>query len=247
MTGRTGEETVAARGGAAAGAAEAAVPACSGPLDARGFVELSEYAPEVLQEVRYATTYNFLGARVDGYEQPCALMTRQAARALRSAARGLAGRGLRLRVFDAYRPQRAVDHFVRWAADEADVAMREAFYPGVDKADLFDLGFVARRSSHAHGSTVDLTLVDERSGRELDMGSHFDLFGDASRTDYTGLSPRQVENRAVLTDAMLREGFTGIESEWWHFTLADEPYPDVFFDFPVRHGVAGRDLGGRGA
>lgn len=208
--------------------------------DATGFVLLTDVVPDVLLEMRYFSTYNFVGARIDGYEQPVALLTREAAQALACAAEDAAALGYRLKIWDAYRPQAAVDHFVRWAADVADTRMKDAFYPDVDKADLFDLGFVARKSGHSRGSTVDLTLVREGMGREADMGSPFDWFGELSHPGYVGeLTEGQRAMRALLADVMCRAGFRPLETEWWHFTLADEPYPDTYFTFPVRADVVG--------
>lgn len=210
--------------------------------DASGFVLLTDVVSDALIEMRYASTYNFTGEVVAGYEQPVALVTREAARALARASDAARERGYRLKVWDAYRPQRAVDRFVRWAADVSDVRMKGIFYPEVDKARLFDEGYVASRSSHTRGSTVDLTLVCEATGREADMGGPFDFFGELSHPDYAGtLTPGQRAVRRLLADVMEGAGFLPISSEWWHFTLADEPYPDTYFTFPVRADVVGRN------
>ena len=199
-----------------------------------GFVLLADAVPDILQEIRYYSTYNFVGSRIDGYEQPCAILTAEAAQALRAVSDELLAEGYRLKVYDAYRPQSAVDHFVRWAEDREDTAMRPCFYPEEEKSQLFAHGYIAARSGHSRGSTVDLTLLDEASGKELDMGGTFDYFGAPSHTDYAGLTPEQRANRALLRDAMLRHGFRAIRTEWWHFTLQEEPFPDTYFDFPVR-------------
>lgn len=199
-----------------------------------GFVLLADAVPDILQEIRYYSTYNFVGSRIDGYEQPCAILTAEAAQALRAVSDELLAEGYRLKVYDAYRPQSAVDHFVRWAEDREDTAMRPYFYPEEDKSQLFAHGYIAARSGHSRGSTVDLTLLDEASGKELDMGGTFDYFGAPSHTDHAGLTPEQQANRALLRDAMLRHGFRAIKTEWWHFTLQEEPFPDTYFDFPVR-------------
>ena len=204
------------------------------PLDSRGFVSVSEAIPDVLRDIRYHSTYNFVGQRVDGYEAPVALLTREAAAALRLVSDDLRAQGLRLVIYDGYRPQRAVDHFVRWAADLTDTAMKPVFYPDVEKADLFDKGFIARRSGHSRGSTVDLTLLDENSGQLLDMGGPFDFFGELSHPGYAGVTPEQHANRMLLQQAMVQRGFKPLSTEWWHFTLVNEPYPDTYFDFPVR-------------
>lgn len=199
-----------------------------------GFVLVGEAIPDALLDIRYYTTYNFVGARIDGYEAPVAVLTLEAAEALKLVSDDMKQQGLRLVIYDAYRPQQAVDHFARWAEDIADTRMKAVFYPDVDKADLFEKGFIARRSGHSRGSTVDLTLLDEKSGTLLDMGGPFDFFGELSHPDYTGVTPAQHANRMLLQSAMVKRGFKPLSTEWWHFTLVDEPYPKTFFDFPVR-------------
>ena len=141
--------------------------------------------------------------------------------------------GYRLKVFDAYRPSRAVKHFVFWGIEDQDVRMKPYFYPEMEKQELFSRGYVASKSSHSRGSTIDLTLLDMNTGKELDMGSPFDLFSEVSHPDYRGIKQAQYENRMLLQRAMLRSGFEPIDCEWWHFTLGQEPYPDTYFDFPV--------------
>ena len=204
------------------------------PHCADGFVSISEAIPDALLDVRYYTTYNFVGQRIDGYEEPIALLTKEAAAALRLVSDDLRAQGYRLVIYDAYRPQRAVDHFVRWAEDLTADAMKPIFYPEVDKAELFSRGFIAKRSGHSRGSTVDLTLLEEYTGMLLDMGGPFDYFGERSHPLYPGVTPAQHANRMLLRDAMLRRGFKPLNTEWWHFTLIDEPCPDTYFDFPVR-------------
>ncbi len=199
-----------------------------------GFVSLGEFIPDAILEIRYYSAYNFVGARIDGYEAPVALATKEAAEAIKLVSNDLKKKGLRLVIYDAYRPQRAVDHFVRWAEDGQDTAMKAVFYPDVDKADLFRLDFIARRSGHSRGSTVDVTLLDEATGLRLDMGGPFDFFGELSHPDYGGITPQQRANRMLLQEAMGRRGFKPLSSEWWHFTLRDEPYPQTYFDFPIR-------------
>ncbi|MDO4404180.1 MAG: M15 family metallopeptidase [Atopobiaceae bacterium] len=201
--------------------------------DCSGFVLLADYVPGIIQEIRYYSTYNFIGDRIDGYEEPCALMTLEGARALKAVANEMNARGLRLKVFDAYRPATAVKHFVLWGIEDLDLRMKPYFYPDLKKDELFEKGYIAARSTHSRGSTVDLTLLDMSTGKEVDMGSPFDYFGEASHPDYTGITDEQYENRMILRKAMLRNGFLPIDCEWWHFTLADEPYPDTYFDFPV--------------
>ena len=211
------------------------------PMDHSDFVVITDIIPDVILEIRYYSTYNFVGARIDGYEAPVAMLTRQAADSLKVVSDELKAQGYRLKIWDAYRPQRAVNHFIRWAENLQDTAMKSIFYPMVDKTLLFEQGYIWARSSHSKGSTVDLTLVDAATGKELDMGSPFDWFGEESHPDYMGGPLKEDgkwgrihKNRRILWDAMLRHGFTMIDSEWWHFTLADEPYPDTYFDFPVK-------------
>jgi D-alanyl-D-alanine dipeptidase/GNAT superfamily N-acetyltransferase len=209
--------------------------------DSSDFVVLGDVIPEALMEIRYYTDYNFTGERIDGYEEPAALLTKQAAAALQAVSDDCAGRGLRLKIYDAYRPQRAVDHFVRWAKDVNDVRMKEIFYPEVNKAELFEKGYIASHSSHTRGSTVDLTLAEAATGEELDMGGTFDYFGERSHPDFPGISEQQRQNRNLLRDLMVRHGFAPIAEEWWHFTLEQEPYPDTYFTFPVSRGSLKRE------
>ena len=202
-------------------------------MDRSGFVEIAETVPDVILEIRYYSTFNFIGDRIDGYTEPTALLTKEAATALRAASDEFAKKGFRLKIYDAYRPQRAVDHFVRWAKDLSDMRMKQVFYPELPKEKLFDLGFIAEHSGHSRGSTVDLTLFDMSLARDVDMGGYFDFFGDISHYEHPGLTDAQRQNRALLRDVMIHAGFAPYENEWWHFTLADEPYPDIYFDFPV--------------
>ena len=205
--------------------------------DASGFVVLADHVPSIIQEIRYHSSYNFIGDRIDGYEEPVAFLTREAARALRSAANELLVKGYRLKVFDAYRPAVAVKHFVLWGIEDQDIRMKPYFYPDLEKQDLFARGYIAKQSSHSRGSAIDLTLLDMKTGQELDMGSSFDFFGEISHPDYTGITDEQLENRMTLQHAMVRNGFLPIDCEWWHFMLADEPYPDTYFSFPVAYDV----------
>ena len=202
-------------------------------MDPSGFVLLADYIPGIVQEIRYYSTYNFIGDRIDGYEQPCALLTIEAARALKSVSNEVMVQGYRLKVFDAYRPACAVRHFVLWGIEDQDVRMKPYFYPDLQKQDLFVKGYIASRSGHSRGSTVDLTLLDMQTGKELDMGGPFDFFGELSHPDFRGISDEQYENRMTLQKAMIRNGFQPIDCEWWHFTLKNEPYPDTYFEFPV--------------
>ena len=202
-------------------------------MDSSGFVLLSDYVPHIIQEIRYFSTYNFIGDRIDGYEEPCALLTKEAARALKAVSNELFVQGYRLKVFDAYRPACAVKHFVLWGIEDQDIRMKPYFYPDLQKQELFLKGYIARQSSHSRGSAVDLTLLDMKTGKELDMGSPFDLFSEVSHPDYKGITEAQYENRMILQRAMVRNGFLSLSVEWWHFSLKDEPYPDTYFEFPV--------------
>ncbi|MBQ8133754.1 MAG: M15 family metallopeptidase [Clostridia bacterium] len=202
-------------------------------MDPSGFVVLGDFVPHIVQEIRYYSTYNFIGERIDGYEEPCALLTKEAARALRSVSNEMIVQGYRLKVFDAYRPACAVKHFVLWGIEDQDIRMKPYFYPDLEKQELFIKGYIAKQSSHSRGSTVDLTLLDMKTGKELDMGSPFDLFSELSHPDNRSITDEQYENRMILRNVMLRNGFEPIDCEWWHFTLAEEPYPDTYFNFPV--------------
>ena len=201
--------------------------------DASGFVLLSDAVPDAILEIRYYSTYNFVGDRIDGYEQPVALLTKEAAEALKAVSDELVGMGYRLKIFDAYRPQMAVSHFMRWALDFGDVRMKAYFYPELEKDVLFPLGYIAEHSGHSRGSTVDLTLFDMTTEREVDMGGTFDYFGELSHPDYTDITEEQYASRMLLRDVMIRHGFRPLVEEWWHFTLENEPYPDTYFTFPV--------------
>ena len=202
-------------------------------MDPSGFVVLADYIPSIVQEIRYHSTYNFIGDRIDGYEEPCALLTIEAARALKAVSNEVNVQGYRLKIFDAYRPARAVRHFVLWGIEDLDLRMKPFFYPDLDKQDLFKLGYIASQSGHSRGSTVDLTLLDMTTGKEVDMGSPFDLFSEISHPDSRAVTEEQYANRMILQKAMVRSGFVPIDCEWWHFTLKDEPYPDTYFEFPV--------------
>lgn len=204
--------------------------------DPSGFVILADHVPGIIQEIRYHSTYNFIGDRIDGYEEPVALLTIEAARALKSVANEMMVQGYRLKVYDAYRPACAVRHFVLWGIEDTDIRMKPYFYPDLEKQELFAQGYIAKLSGHSRGSTIDLTLFDMKSGRELDMGGPFDMFSELSHPDYRLITDEQYENRMTLQNVMVRNGFVPIDCEWWHFTLKDEPYPDTYFEFPVSAG-----------
>lgn len=202
-------------------------------MDPSGFVLLADFVPTIIQEIRYYSTYNFIGDRIDGYEEPVALLTKEAARAVKSASNELFVQGYRMKVFDAYRPACAVKHFVLWGIEDQDVRMKPYFYPDLEKGELFVQGYIAKKSGHSRGSTIDLTLLDMKTGKEVDMGGPFDYFSELSHPDYRGITDEQYENRMMLQKVMVRNGFQPLDCEWWHFTLEDEPYPDTYFNFPV--------------
>ena len=199
-----------------------------------GFVYLDEAVPGSLSDAKYAGRDNFVGAPVDGYAAARVVGSRELAEALVKVSEAAHKLNLRLLFWDAYRPQRAVDHFIRWSKEPENGLTKEKHYPGLDRAQLIPLGYIAEKSGHSRGSTIDLTLVDRLSGKELDMGGVFDYFGDISHPDTSSVSPRQHENRMLLRQLMVQCGFRPLSTEWWHFTLENEPYPDTAFDFPVR-------------
>jgi D-alanyl-D-alanine dipeptidase len=198
-----------------------------------GFVWLDAVRPEIAFEARYASADNFMGRPVDGYGEPRIVVSDAVSEALARAALELSRDGLGLKVFDSYRPQRAVDHFVRWAGEESDISMKARHYPGVAKKDLIPGGYIAARSGHSRGAAVDLTLVSLEDGRELLMGTPFDFFGPESASEFPHPDPSVIANRARLRDAMIRAGFKPLKEEWWHFSLVEEPFPDRYFDFPI--------------
>ncbi|QFZ77579.1 D-alanyl-D-alanine dipeptidase [Streptomyces fagopyri] len=238
-------------------AASATARATSEPKAPDDFVALRSVDPTIVQEMRYSTPHNFVGERIDGYRQPVCLLTRPAAEALHQAQTRLLRRGYTLKVYDCYRPQRAVDHFVRWAGNLDDLTMKPEFYPRVDKNRLFEDGYIAEKSGHSRGSTTDLTIVrlparptrpyvpgqplvpcyaskgERFPDNSLDMGTGFDCFDTLAHT----LDPRvqgvRRANRLLLKETLERLGFVNLAEEWWHYTYKPEPYPDTYFDFPV--------------
>ena len=204
------------------------------PNDSSGFVVLDDTVPDIIVEIRYFTNYNFTGDKIRGYEEPVALVSKETAVALQGVLKELAPLGYTRKVYDAYRPQMAVDHFVEWARDVNDTRMKRYFYPEENKANLFAHGYIASRSGHSRGSTVDVTLYDIRNDCDVDMGGTFDYFGYRSYPDYPNLTERQRKNRNLLRSVMLNHGFRGIDTEWWHFTLNNEPYPHDYFNFAVK-------------
>ena len=198
-----------------------------------GFVKTSDALPEILCEARYHGLDNFVGEQIDGYEQGECVVSSEAAAALQKISAELSEFGLVLKIFDGYRPQQAVDHFVRWAEDLDDRKMKQKYYPGVEKKHLFRDGYIAEKSGHSRGSSVDVTIASE-SGEELDMGSGWDFFDPRSWPSSREVNPAQRANRMLLQQLMVRHGFKPLKEEWWHFTLKDEPYPDTYFNFAIR-------------
>lgn len=237
-----------------------AAQAGPGPAAPKEFVALRSVAPTIIQEMRYVTPHTFMGERVDGYRQPVCIVTRPTAEALRRAQARLLRQGYSLKMYDCYRPQRAVDHFVRWAKDLQDERMKQEFYPRVDKSRLFADGYIAEKSGHSRGSTVDLTLVklpalptrpyvpgeqlapcygpkaERFPDNSVDMGTGYDCFDTLAHTDDPRVQGAQRANRQLLKGTLAEAGFTNLPEEWWHFTYKPETFPDSYFDFPVAWG-----------
>ena len=199
-----------------------------------GFCYVHEQIEDVILDIRYAGTHNFVGDVIDGYEAPYAIMTEKAALALKDVADDLRRQGYRLKIFDAYWPQSAVRLFVRWSQIADDTRMQQEFYPEYRKKSLLvDQGYIARNSSHCRGSAVDLTITD-LDGNELDMGTGFDYFGKKAWHGAKGITQEQAANRLILKNAMESHGFRCFTHEWWHYKLINEPFPKKAFDFPVK-------------
>ena len=202
-----------------------------------GFVYLDQVVDDIAIELRYYSRDNFVGDTIDGYKANRCIITDKAAKAMQRVQDALASDGLGLKVYDAYRPQQAVDHFVRWAEDLKDTRMKKKYYPEVDKANLFEQGYIAAKSGHSRGSTVDLTIIyldGPDAGKELDMGTNWDFFSPLSWPSSDKVSKQQFKNRMLLQKVMTENGFKPLKEEWWHFTLLDEPFPKTYFDFPVK-------------
>lgn len=201
----------------------------------KDFIDVAAAVPGILVEPRYATHDNFIGVPVDGYEAPKVVVSNPVAAALKGVQAELARKGMALKIFDGYRPQRAVDHFMRWINDPADTIKKAEYYPNVSKPDLLKLGYIAEKSGHSRGGSVDVTLVTGEGphARALDMGSPWDLFDPVSHADAAGIGSKAFENRRLLADVMTRHDFKPFNEEWWHFTLEPEPFPDSYFDFPI--------------
>lgn len=198
------------------------------------FVDISMEIPGIITDVKYFTGENFVGERIDGYEAPIILLTENAAIALGKVQKILMEDGFGLKVFDGYRPKRAVEHFIRWGKQSEDGKTKSDFYPDMTRQEIFDGGFIAPESSHTRGSTVDLTVINMITGKEIDMGGAFDFFSKSSYSDYDHLTLDQSKNRMLLRYLMRSEGFEPMQQEWWHFTFSEEPYPEIYFDFPIK-------------
>ena len=199
----------------------------------KGFSYVSEIDATIKKELRYATSNNFIGKPIDGYLKDSLIISTPAAKALKKIQTKLMLSGLSLKIFDAYRPQQAVDHFVRWAKVMNDTLMKQLYYPDVQKSELFTLGFIASKSGHTRGSTIDLSIVDVKTNKEVDMGSSYDFFGEKSHPFYKKITEAQMKNRMLLRTIMIKNGFIPYDNEWWHFTLKDEPYPTTYFNFLI--------------
>ena len=200
------------------------------------FVLIKDFVPSISVEMRYGTNNNFTGKPIPGYESRQAVITITTASALKKVQKELNKLGLGLKIFDAYRPQKAVDYFIKWSNQPSDTVMKNKYYPNLKKETLFDLGYIALKSGHTRGSTVDVTLLyvsGPKKGKEVDMGSVWDLFGVRSGYAYEAVSNSQKENRKLLRELMITHEFLPYDKEWWHFSLNNEPYPDTYFDFIV--------------
>ena len=199
----------------------------------KGFVYLSTIDSTIQKELRYFSSYNFIGKPIDGYINDTLIISAKAAIQLKKAQQVLLKKGLSLKIYDAYRPQQAVNHFVRWAKVLNDTVQKQVYYPKVNKKDLFKAGFIASKSGHTRGSTADLTLVDLSTNKELDMGSPYYFFGEESHPLYKGITQKQQANRRLLRAIMLANNFKPYANEWWHFTLKEEPFPNTYFNFAI--------------
>lgn len=197
------------------------------------FVYLTDVDSSIQSELRYLSNNNFIGKPIQGYINNCIILTKETALALKKVQQDLLNKGLSLKIFDTYRPQKAVDHFVKWAKVMNDTLMKKEYYPDVPKSELFKRGYIASKSGHTRGSTVDLTIIDVKTNKELDMGSPYDFFGVASHPFHKSITKTQIKNRMLLREVMLKHQFKPYENEWWHFTLKNEPFPNSYFNFNI--------------
>ena len=202
--------------------------------DKSDFVNLKKEIPDIIIDLRYYTNYNFVGAKIDGYENDIAYVTKECAKKLKEINEYVKKDGYVLKIYDAYRPQMAVDHFIRWGQDREDTRTKDLFYHDIEKENIFKEGYISKKSSHTRGSTVDLTLYNINTKEDLDTGGGFDNFGKIANYNYQKLTEIQKQNRKYLRDIMLKHGFLSLETEWWHFTLKNEPYPNTYFNFKIK-------------
>ncbi len=200
----------------------------------QGFVYITDYIPNIQTDIRYYGSDNFIGKPVKGYTKEVAIFTKSATEALAKVEKELNSKNLGLKIFDAYRPQRAVNNFKQWATAINDTLTKAKYYPSVDKRNLFKDGYIASKSGHSRGSTIDLTIIDLKTKKELDMGTIFDFLGPQSAHDYTGVNTTQRKNRALLKSVMVKYGFKPYAKEWWHYTYKNEPYKETYFDFIIQ-------------
>ena len=198
------------------------------------FVYLKTIDSSIKSELRYFSNNNFIGKPIDGYEGNRVIVTIETAKALKKIQHILSKKELGLKIFDAYRPQKAVNHFVKWAKVLQDTLKKAKYYPTVPKSELFKQGYIASKSGHSRGSTVDLTIINLKTGKELDMGSLYDFFGQKSHPFSNNITKKQRENRMLLRNIMLSNNFKPYANEWWHFTLKNEPFPNIYFNFPIK-------------
>ena len=199
-----------------------------------GFIYVSELIPDLKIELRYFGNNNFTGKPVPGYEAEKIILSKEAAIALQKVQRELENDGYCLKIFDAYRPQRAVNSFIKWARKPEDTLTKAQFYPEKKKSNLFNLGYIATKSGHSRGSTVDLTIIDAKTLKEIDMGGTYDYFGERSHHNFNEITTIQKANREYLKNIMSKYGFRSYSEEWWHYTLRREPYPETYFDFTIK-------------
>lgn len=199
----------------------------------KDFVYLKEMMPNLRSDLRYYGSNNFVGQPLEGYNSPKCILSKDAAEALAKVQTELERIGFGLLIYDAYRPQQAVDFVIGWAQDDSDTLMKDEYYPNIDKEDLFTQGYIAKQSGHSRGSTIDLTIVSLKTRHILNMGSPYDLFDEKSHTDYPNITKNQHALRMLLKRRMEKHGFKSYDKEWWHFTLKDEPFPETYFDFPI--------------
>ncbi|MBE8221797.1 MAG: M15 family metallopeptidase [Bdellovibrionales bacterium] len=202
--------------------------------DKSEFLLINKLIPSAIFDVRYNSNSNFLGTKVDGYKASYCYLEKSAAMALKEVQKNAIKKGYSLKIFDCYRPQKAVDHFVRWAKDIGDTKMKNIYYPKIDKLDIIPKGYIADKSGHTRGSTADLTLVNIKNNIELDMGTPFDFFDTLSNTADKRITLLQKKNRNILGSLMSNQGFVNYKLEWWHFTLNNEKFPNTYFNFDVK-------------